>query len=420
MSSRTIHSLSAVRALVIDKQGLNRKPMTKNRNASMDEIYSIVDSIGCVQIDSLQMVRRSQYIVLWSRLGLYDTDDFDKLIYSESCRRLFEYWLHEASIIPLTWFPALIPVMQCNRNGRSRGSKNWLEEFGNRQLMDDIFDRVSRNGCAKSSDFREKRLTRGSWWDWKPEKRALEILYDRGSFMVTSRINFQKVYDLKERVLPKWVNKIGMTRYESYRYLLINAMKALGICHPSQIGDYIHVKRTVARPFVRQLLDEGVIVKVKARLQDDTIHDLVVHKDDLELLNRASDNDIDVSDTTFLSPFDNLFWARDRDLQFWGFQQVLEAYKPKHLRKWGYFCLPILHKNRLVGRIDPKIERQKGILILHNIILEPGISVDDEILKGVASALKRFRDFNDCEEILIEKSTPKDFALKLKGEINSR
>ena len=150
---------------------------------------------------------------------------------------------------------------------------------------------------------------------------------------------------------------------------------------------------------------------MKARLKDDTVHYLVIHMDDLELLSRASDNDIDVSNTTFLSPFDNLFWARDRDLQFWGFQQVLEAYKPKHLRKWGYFCLPILYKNRSIGRIDPKIERQKGILILHNIILEPGISVDEEILKGIASALKRFRDFNDCKEILIEKSTPKDLSL---------
>ena len=419
MSSRTIHSLSAVRALAIDKQGLNRKPMI-DRNSTMDEIYSIVDSIGCVQIDSLQMVRRSQYIVLWSRLGLYDTDDLDKLIYSESCRRLFEYWLHEASIIPLTWFPALIPVMQCNQNGRSKGSKNWIAVSSNRQLMNDIFDRVSRNGCVKSSDFREKRLNRGSWWDWKPEKRALEILYDRGSFMVTSRINFQKVYDLKERVLPKWVDKTGMTHYESYRYLLINAMKALGICHPSQIGDYIHVNRTVARPFVHQLLDEGVIVKVKARLQNNTIHDLVVHKDDLELLTRASDNDIDVSDTTFLSPFDNLFWARGRDIQFWGFQQVLEAYKPKHLRRWGYFCLPILHKNRLVGRIDPKVERQSEILILHSIILEAGTDADNVLLEGISSALKRFMDFNDCKEILIEKSFPEEFAFKLMSEINSR
>ncbi len=386
----------------------------------MDEIYSVVDSIGCVQIDSLQIVRRSQYIVLWSRLGLYDTEDFDKLIYSEPCRRLFEYWLHEASIIPLTWFPSLIPIMQDNRNGRSKGSKNWLEACSNRQLMDEIFDRVTCNGYVKSSDFRDKRLNRGSWWDWKPEKRALEILYDRGSFMVTNRINFQKVYDLKERVLPKWVNKTGMTHYESYRHLLINAMKALGICHPSQIGDYIHVKRTVARPFVRQLQEEGVIVKVKARLQDDIIHDLVVHKDDLELLTRASDNDIDVSDTTFLSPFDNLFWARGRDLQFWGFHQVLEAYKPKYLRKWGYFCLPILHKNRLVGRIDPKIDRNKETLILNNIILEPDTRVDNVLLDGIASALKGFMDFNVCKEILIEKSFPKELARKLMSEINNR
>ena len=173
------------------------------------------------------------------------------------------------------------------------------------------------------------------------------------------------------------------------------------------------MKRTEAKPHLEQLTKEGVFVAVQGVTNDDGVLDFVVHQDDLPLLEKAADGALSPERTTFLSPFDSLFWAKGRDMQLWGFEQTLEAYKPSPIRKWGYFCLPILHKERLVGRFDPKLERRTGVLRLKAIYLEPEIPPDDELVASVAAAMRDFMEFHDATSLVIERSEPAEFGDRL-------
>ncbi len=410
--TRTPYPLHAVRTLALHAQGLAAPPGTEP-SPTPDAIYSTVEQLGCVQIDTLQMVRRSQYLVLWSRLGRYDPADLDRLIHSAPHRRLFEYWLHAASIIPLTLYRYRLPVMRRFREGEHHWNKQWLRQAENRDLVAAVLQRVREEGPLRAANFQHDGQKRGPWWDWKPAKRALEVLYDEGRLMIADRVNFQRVYDLAERVLPDWVDATEPAPNEMKRFLLERSIRALGICHPLQAAEYAYLKRTEARPYVEALVAEGVAVEVEAELADGQTGTLIVHRHNLPWLEQAADGALRAERTTFLSPFDSLFWARDRDMQFWGFRQALEAYKPAAQREYGYFCLPILHRDRLVGRFDPRLERKTGILHLRAFYLEPGISPDDALVADVAGAMRDFLAFHDATALSIERSDPPEFGPRL-------
>ena len=409
--------LSAARALALRTQGLDAPP----HDAAPDDetIYDTVDRVGWVQIDTLQMVRRSQYVALWSRLGPYDTAAFDKLIFGDGSihgdndRRLFEYWMHAACIIPLSLYRFAIPTM--HRSATPTGSRRsrWITAAENRRLLDEVLKHVRQNGLARSADFERSDGRRGTWWDWKPAKIALEHLYNTGELTIANRVNFQRIYGITETVLPDWVDTTPPTEEEAYLTLLDKSARALGICTPTQVPDYFHMKRTPARPLVQRMIDEGTLVPVNVELNDGTTAEQVVHRANLPLLESAADGDITSSHTTFLSPFDSLFWAKGRDSQFWGFQQILEAYKPAPQRIWGYFCLPILHNDRLVGRFDPKLERRESTLRLKHLHLEPGIKPEDDLVADIAAAMRNFMAFHDATDLVIEQSKPRGFRRKL-------
>jgi hypothetical protein len=231
--------------------------------------------------------------------------------------------------------------------------------------------------------------------------------------MIANRVNFQRVYDLRERVLPAWVDTTEPTPEEANRYMVERAVRALGICQPFQAAEYAYMKRAQARPIVEMLTNEGVCVPIQACLSDGETHTLIVHRDNLPRLKQAGDGALSPQRTTFLSPFDNLFWARGRTEQFWNFRQMLEAYKPAPQREWGYFCLPIVHRDRLVGRFDPKLERQTGTLRLKALYLEPGVEPEDELAAGVAQAMRDFLKFHAAKDLVIERSEPAAFGAKL-------
>ena len=173
------------------------------------------------------------------------------------------------------------------------------------------------------------------------------------------------------------------------------------------------MKRTPAKPLVQRMLDEGTLMPVNVELDDGVVTEQVVHRANLSLLERAADGDISPRHTTFLSPFDSLFWAKGRDVQFWGFQQILEAYKPAPQRIWGYFCLPILHNDRLVGRFDPKLERRDATLRLRHLHLEPGVEAEDDMVADIAGAMRSFMAFHDATDLVIERSKPRGLRRRL-------
>jgi uncharacterized protein YcaQ len=413
-----VYPLTVIRTLALHAQGLAAKPGTEPKPTA-DSIHDLIEQIGCVQIDTLQMVQRSQYLALWSRLGTYDPADFDHLIYANkngdgiNTRRLFEYWLHAACVIPLSLYRYRLPVMRWFEQGNSHWFQQWLSQPGNAELIQAVLERVRNEGAMRAADFEHDGSPRGSWWDWKPAKNALEQLYNEGRLMIADRVNFQRVYDVRERVLPAWVDTREPTRQEMLRHLLEHSVRALGVCLPVQAADYFYLKRTEAKPMVQDLITSGVIVEVRGELADGKSHTLIVHRDHLPALEQAADGALKAERTTFLSPFDSLLWARERDMQLFGFDQRLEAYTPAPKRRWGYFCLPVLHHERLVGRFDPKLERRSGTLRLKALYLEPGIAPDDELVASVAGTLRDFMAFHKATELVVERSEPAGFGKKL-------
>lgn len=405
------YPLSAARILALHAQGLTT-PNQATSAPTLSSIQEIIERLGCVQIDTLNLVRRSHYLVLWSRLGSYDPADFDALVYSPAQRSLFEGWQRVASIIPLKDYRYQLPRMQRMRQNHSEGFLKWFDQEGH-ALMDTVLERIRIDGALRAADFEYHGPRRGSWWDWKPAKTALEYLFAFGDLMISNRVNFQREYDLTERVLPTWVDTSAPTMEQRDRYWLEQAAKALGICQPNQLIGYNYYQRGKVRAVLEALIKEGVLVSVEVSLAEGKQQSYLVHRDNLETLRQAAEGTMRAERTTFLSPLDNLWWAAGRDMQLWSFRQKLEAYTPAPQRVWGYFCLPILHGQRLVGRFDPKLERKTGVLRIKAVYLEPGIKPDDELVNGVAVAMRDFMAFHKAKELVIEKSEPEEFGEKL-------
>ncbi len=367
-------------------------------------------ALGYVQIDTLHVVNRAHYVTLWARFGSYDIDDFHKLIYTADQRRLYEGWGHAASIIPLEHYR--YHRWRTDRSiSYNPGFREWLNKNGNRELVEQTLERIRSEGGLRVGDFEYKGPQTGVWYDWKPPKMALEALFAWGDLMVADRVNFQRVYDVRERVLPEWVDTTPVDPDEARRFCLEQAAKALGVFEPRHLTLYAYMRATPARSIVKALIEEGVLVEIQGESMNG-VKTWMVHRDNLPLLQRAADGDLKAERTTFLAPFDSLFWAWDRDQKLWGFKQLLECYKPAAERVYGYFCFPILHKDRLVGRFDPKLDRKSGVLHLNALYLEPGIEPDDELVAGVAAAMRDFLAWHGAKSLKIEKSDPSSVRRK--------
>jgi uncharacterized protein YcaQ len=413
----TVYPTSALRTVVLRAQGLHTaNDISTGLSPTRDNLYEIVNQIGCVQIDTLHMVRRSQYLVLWSRLGKYEPADFDVLT-SAADRRLFEGWEHAATIIPLTEYRYQMPHQRDLREQHSSGHNRWLNELVQKDFVPEVLERVRREGALKVSNFESDGHKGGTWWNWRPAKVALEYLYAFGDLMIADRVKFQRLYDLTERVLPKWVDTTEPSIEERDRFWVERGAKAMGVGLARHAGDYTWMKISRSRPIVAELIKAGILLPITGKLANGETGDLIIHRDNLALLQQAADGELTAERTTFLSPFDNLWWANRRAEMLWGFHQAIEAYLPAPKRVYGYFCLPILHKDRLVGRFDPKLERKSGTLILRSLYLEPGIKPGEELVKNVASTMRDFMDFHEAKVLVIERSEPEDFAKKLLKKI---
>lgn len=407
----TIYPLSALRALALHTTRLDT-PNGSEPTPSPDSVFETVDRLGAVQIDTLQMVARAHYITLWSRHGAYDTSIFDQLGNDPEQRKIFEGWYHAACFIPIHEYRYQMPQQRERRESGHRWFTDWMAQPGNAELLEGIRTRIRSEGGQRANNIKGEKHTHGTWWNWRPEKMALEHLYSFGDLMIAGRVNFQRIYDLTERVLPKWVDTTEPTPEERDRFWLERGAKSLGISLPRNPADYTWMPMGKARALITDMIKQGRLVEVQGETMDG-VKTLVVHPDNLELLEKAAAGELRPQRTTFLNPFDNLWWAQGRDEAFWGFRQRLEAYTPAPKRIYGYFCLPILHKDRLVGRFDPKLERKGGLLRLKALYLEPGVKADEELVQDVAIAMRDFLKFHQAKELVIEKSEPGGFGKKL-------
>ncbi|UIJ45009.1 winged helix DNA-binding domain-containing protein [Sphingomonas cannabina] len=313
------------------------------------------------QIDSVNVLARAHYLPLFSRLGAYPRDLLDKAAWGKP-RRLFEYWAHEASLLPLE----LHPLLRWRMARAARGENIWggLRSFAHekRGEAEALLGRIAAEGPLAASDIAETR-GKGGWWGWSDTKQALEWLFWSGQITTaTRRGSFERVYDLPERVLPASVlAQPTPDEPDAHRALLARAAAALGIATAADLRDYFRQKPNDALPRIAELVEDGTLLPVRVRGWPQQAY---LHKD-AKVPRR-------IAGGRLLAPFDPLIWERARTERLFGLRYRIEIYTPADKRVHGYYVLPFLLGDRIVARVDLKADRQAGLLIVQNAHREPG------------------------------------------------
>jgi uncharacterized protein YcaQ len=392
------------RRLMIEKQrfGPRRKPVRK------EDVLETVRALGCIQIDTINVIERAHYVTLWSRLGNYDKEHLHQLAYKD--RLITEGWAHAASYIPLTDYRYFLHRMNIRRAG--------MEDYVRRraktdpEILDQVLKRVKAEGPLAAKDFEYKREEPSKgWWSWKPAKVALEGLFAAGTLMISHRENFQRHYDLTERVIPPWVDTSEPSEGERIRFFALRTMGCLGLIKASDIRKYYHHWSVSLGRTSKQLQatleeltenDEAIELRVKGERQPH-----YCTPEDADWIQRLSNGDPSYHGVSLLTNFDNLLWNREKTKSLFGFTPKLEVYLPAEQRKYGYFNLPILHGHRLVGRIVPKMDRKNRTLIVHSIWREPGFEPDEIYKDALKETLEDFASFNGADQIQLEEEMPR-------------
>ncbi|QDQ27159.1 winged helix-turn-helix domain-containing protein [Chitinimonas arctica] len=388
-------SLAAARSLHLAAQGLLAP---SRRKAGKADVLACIRRMALLQIDTIHVVARSPYLVLWSRLGQYDPAWLEALL-AEG--KLFEYWAHEACFVPTEDYGLLRHRMLDLTGMGWKFSLQWLQKHG--AEIEALVQRIREQGPVRSADFERAGGGKGSgWWDWKPEKRHLEVLFTSGRLMVAERRNFQRVYDLAERVLARgfadgWRDERDLPTPEAARLEMIRrSCQALGVVKAGWIADYYRLKGGKYEQPLHALADSGELIPVRL---ESASHDAFVHRDLAPLLDKAVAGELQSTVTTLLSPFDPVVWDRKRAAELFDFDYRIECYTPAEKRKYGYFVLPILSRGKLVGRVDAKAHRKLGVFELKALYLEPGIRASQRLIGDIGAAVQRCADWHGTPHI---------------------
>jgi uncharacterized protein len=350
-------SVSEARRIALTAQGFNAP--SRGEIVGAAALRKSIDRLGLLQIDSVNVLVRAHYLPLFSRLGAYDPSALDALVAAKP-KRVFEYWGHEASLLPID----CQPLLRWRMARALRGKDVWrgLEAYAGERRAEakTLLDRIRGEGPLAASDL-EGRSTRKGMWAWSDAKHALEWLFWAGLVAATHRRgSFERVYDLPERVLPPAVLALPTPRgVDARRALLARSARALGIATADDLRDYYRIPAADARGPIEQLVEEGTIVPVRVRGWQQQAY---LHKDA-----RAGRR---IEGATLLSPFDPLIWHRPRTERLFGFRYRLEIYTPAHKREHGYYVLPFLLDGALVARVDLKADRKVGTLVVQRASIE--------------------------------------------------
>lgn len=396
-------SLQEARRLILACQGLDggwRLPSGKEGAARA------VERLGFVQLDTIAVIERAHHHTLWVRRSDYRPTMLDELLAED--RRVFEYWTAPAAAyVPMIDYRWYLPRMRRVREGGRWAT--WRAEHAD--VVRHVLGRIEREGALGSSDFEALPGTRrGTWWDWKPAKMALEALFGGGELMISSRRKFERRYDLAERVLPRGLDvrepDLPEThRFGARRYL---ALHGLAAARDLRWGSY----RRLPPEALRELMASGEVVRVDVEGLDEPHYAL---KQVIDAIGRRKRRGPVLH---LLSPFDSVAGDRGRLLRFFDFDYRIECYVPQAKRRYGYFCLPIVWGDRFVGRLDSKADRKARRYIVHGLHLEPGIDVSDGLLPNLADTLWRFAAFNGCDEVVVTDSRPRGIRQALIGELH--
>lgn len=397
-------SPEAARALLLAAQGLLEPPAAP---AAKPDVLAAIKRMGALQIDTIHIVARSPYLVLWSRLGAYEPRWLDELLAEGA---LFEYWSHAACFLPIEDFALYRGRMLERRSPEGRWAA-WAA--ANADVIARVHERVRAGGPVRSADF-AREGPGGAWWDWKPEKTALELLFNQGHLMIARRENFHRIYDLQERVLPGWDDAAALGAEEARRRHVLDTVRALGVAPARWVADYFRLAKKGLPQLLAALAAEGRLLAAKVAGWDGPGY---VHPDNAALLERAAAGALTPSATSLLSPFDPLVWDRARALELFDFHYRIEVYTPAAQRAYGYFTLPILHRGRIVGRLDPKAHRDRGQLEVRNLHLEPWAAPDERLVAELAACLAACAAWHGTPEVTLARSDPPELAEALRAAL---
>lgn len=368
---------SRLRHLALHAQGLaTQQPFGDGQAAS----HRAICHLGYVQIDTLSVVERAHHHVLWNRVPSYDPAHLNALIGE---RKIFEYWHHAASYLPMRDYRFALPRMVSIRKGESRYFRN-----GDKRLMKEILARITADGPMRMRHLDQGSREKGAWWNQGPGRQAFETLFMRGDLMVCERNGMEKTYDLTSRCLPDDIDRRVPTLREYAAHLFQTTLRAHGVFTSKQL---LHLQpgsalRDAMREVVEAQVEAGAVAVLDAGEGVRGYVDVAA----LEQLDRIAPG------VRILSPFDNLVIHRDRLSVLFGFDYRIECYVAASKRVFGYFCLPVLFGDTLVGRIDCKAHRAEQRLEVLSFHWEDVTLDRDAFLPALREELQRFATFNNC------------------------
>ena len=364
-------------------------------------LLEVTRDLGCLQLDPLSVVARSHLLVMFSRLGPYAPQHFNQLLFEE--RTLFEYWAHCASIVLTEDYPIHHVRMRAYLSRPTAGSqreRDWLEQ--NKKLKKHILTQLRRRGPLLSRDLESispeaQDWVSTGWTSGRNVSQMLDHLWLSGQIMVTGRQGIQKVWDLTERCLPAWTPREKLSEDEMTRRAALKSLRALGVATRQHIGFHFIRGRYRGLPqALAELEAEGQVQRVEIRDGRQSWPGAwYIAREAAPALERLAAGNW-LPRTTLLSPFDNLICNRARTQQFFNFDFRVEIYTPEAKRKYGYYVLPILHEDRLIGRVDPKMDRVRGVLTVNAIHAEPRAP---KAGRAVATAIESLAAFLGAREI---------------------
>jgi uncharacterized protein len=387
LNSDTI-SIGEARRIALHAQGFQGQ--SRDVKPTWAKISRTVDQLHLLQIDSVNVLVRSHYLPLYARLGDYDRAALDKRCFENQHRKFFECWAHEASFVPLELHPLMRWRME--RAKRGDGIYAHMDRFGkeNAAFLKSTLKHIHQTGPIRSAEVPGGGKSQGNWWGWSKGKLALETLFDQGLVTASTRQSFERIYDVPERVIPLDVlNLPTPSEAESFGSLIEKSAIALGIATEKDLRDYFRLPIAEARKAIAETLEAGILraVTVEGWKQQAYLHV------DAKLPKKAGA-------TALLSPFDPLVWNRERAERLFNFHYRIELYTPENKRKFGYYVLPMLYEDKLVGRFCLKADRATSTLRVNASHHEDGIE-PSQIVDATRNEIQKMATWLGLEHIKI-------------------
>lgn len=401
-------TLSQARTLHLAAQGLLHPP---SRRARPDDVVEAIARMRMLQIDSIHVVARSPYMVLFSRLGAYRQSWLDEAL---EAGLIAECWAHEACFVPSADHP-------WHRAARGLRGRHWAHRHAHRMhreqpaLLRSLLEQVRMRGPVTANELTGDRPKASGWWTWSAEKSGLEALFAHGELMVARRQRFQRVYDLSERVQARMPAAIGTEpdfapdQAQVRERFVLDAVRALGVARSAWIGDY-HRQGPVDAALLESLAARGDLLCTAIQGRDGPAW---VHRDHAGLARRVAAGRLRATHVTLLSPFDPVVWDRDRARELFGFDYALECYTPARKRRYGYYVLPLLSRGRLVGRIDAKVHRREQVFEARGIYMESPAAPSDACVRAVARALRQCAEWHGASRVRLGHCEPATMGARL-------